>query len=186
MKELSLHILDVAENGIAAGADRIRIAIDENTEADRLRIVISDNGRGIPAEKIALVHDPFYTTRTTRRVGLGLSLLESAAKRCDGFMTIESTFGHGTTVTAQFRYGHIDRAPLGDMAGTLFALILGNPDIDFDYHHARNEKTFDFDTRKIKNEQGNRPVTHPGVMAYLMRLIRQGLAELAADGEPDA
>ncbi len=181
-----MHILDVAENGIAAGADLIRIVVEEDLKADWLRVVISDNGRGIPKEKIPFVRDPFYTTRTTRRVGLGLSLLEMAAKRCDGYMTIESDSGSGTTITAQFRYCHIDRAPLGDMAGTLFSLVLGNPDIDFDYHHRRNGKTFDFDTRKVRKELGNRPVTHPEVMTRLMGIIRQGLGELAEKERTDA
>jgi signal transduction histidine kinase len=135
MRELSLHILDVVENGITAGGDCIWIEVDEARKKDLLKIVIRDNGRGMPVEKLENIDDPFITSRTTRRVGLGLSLLAAAAKRCEGELRVNSEPGKGTEVEATFRYNHIDRAPLGDMAATIGTLILGNPGIDFIYAH---------------------------------------------------
>lgn len=171
MKELALHILDVAENGIAAGADRIEITVDEAPSANRITIVIADNGGGIPADVMARVTDPFYTTRTTRRVGLGLSLLENAARQCNGEMTIDSDPRRGTLITATFAHDHIDRAPLGDMAGTLMALIFGNPEVAVTFQHRIDGKEIIIDTEAIKAAFGNRSVTDPEVMAHVMAAI---------------
>ena len=107
MRELSLHILDVAENGITAGGNCIWIAVDEDRKADQLKIVIRDNGRGMPVEKLENIDDPFITTRTTRRVGLGLSLLATAARRCEGTMHVDSKPGKGTEISATFGLNHI-------------------------------------------------------------------------------
>ncbi len=178
MKELSLHILDVAENGINAGADRVRISVEEARLDNRLKIRINDNGRGIPADLIQKVTDPFYTTRTTRRVGLGLSLLESAARQCNGSMHVESVPGKGTTVTAVFAYDHIDRAPLGDMTGTLISLIMGYPDVAFEYIHSVNSRRFELNTVDIKNMFDGRPVSDPAVFRKLRTLLEQGLTRL--------
>jgi len=171
LKELSLHILDVAENGISAGADRLEITIEEDRAGNRLVIVIKDNGRGIPPDILAGITDPFYTTRTTRRVGLGLSLLESAARRCGGLMTIDSAPEKGTWVTATFAHDHIDRAPLGDMGATLISLIAGNPDVDFIYRHIAGDRDFSIDTGEIRKAFDNKPVTDPEVFRYLMDII---------------
>ena len=182
MKELSLHILDVAENGISAGADIVRVEVDEARAANRLKIVIADNGKGIPDDILRNVTDPFYTTRTTRRVGLGLSLLEAAASQCDGSMLIESAPGKGTRITAEFKYDHIDRAPVGDIAGTMITLIIGNPDVDFEYCHKIDEKQFFVDTRKLKEKFGGRPTTDPVVFQHLLAKLNEGL-DILKSGE---
>ncbi len=171
MKELALHILDVAENGISAGADRIEITVEETIPANRLTIAIADNGGGIAADAMERVTDPFYTTRTTRRVGLGLSLLQNAARQCDGTMTIDSEPGEGTRIAATFARDHIDRAPLGDMAGTLTALIFGNPGVEITYYHRIDGKEIIVDTMAIKAAFDNRPVTDPEVMQHIMTVI---------------
>ncbi|MGB9499662.1 MAG: ATP-binding protein [Dissulfuribacterales bacterium] len=178
MKELSLHILDVAENGISAGADFVRIEVDEACAENRFTIIITDNGRGISDDILSGVTNPFYTTRTTRRVGLGLSLLESAARRCDGSMCIESAPGKGTRIIAEFKYDHIDRAPLGDIVGTMTTLIMGNPDVDFKYCHQIDGKQFSVNTRDVKEESGSRFVTDAAFFQLLYKKLHNGLNQL--------
>jgi anti-sigma regulatory factor (Ser/Thr protein kinase) len=180
MRELSLHILDVAENGITAGGNCIWIEIDEARKKDQLKIVIRDNGRGMPVEKLENIDDPFITSRTTRRVGLGLSLLAAAARRCEGKLRVESRPGKGTEVEATFRYHHIDRAPLGDMAATLGTLIIGNPGIDFIYDHRIDGKDFFLDTREIKTQMEAHSLSDPALVYHLTESIRSSIAELAS------
>ena len=176
MRELSLHILDIAENGVTAGADCIHILVEEARVDDWLKIVIRDNGKGLPPEKRDKLTDPFVTTRTTRRVGLGLSLLSAAAQRCDGDLSVRSGPQNGTEVTATFRYSHIDRAPLGDIASTIAVLIMGNPDT-----HIIDGKDFRLDTREIKNEMEDRSLTDPIVIHHWTDSIRSSLQRLELD-----
>ena len=183
MRELSLHILDIAENGITAGADRIYILLEEARTTDLLTIKIKDNGQGMPAEKIKKLTDPFVTSRTTRRVGLGLSLLAAATERCEGKLTVKTEPGAGTEVGATFRYSHIDRAPVGDMAATITTLILGNPQIDFVYAHIIDDEEFTLDTRELKAEMGDQSLTNPVVIHHLAASIRNSLAQLTAKNE---
>ena len=182
MRELSLHILDVAENALTAGACLISIEVAESTPEDRMRISIHDNGRGMPEEKIRNIEDPFVTTRTTRRVGLGLSLLAAAARRCDGDIAVNAAPGRGTEVTATFRRSHIDRAPLGDMAATLGMLVMGNPHVDFVYSHRVDDRDFTLDTRELKRELEGVDLSDPVVASHLTESIRRSLKELAAGG----
>ena len=181
MRELSLHILDVVENGITAGADCIWIEVDEDRKADLLKIVIRDNGRGMPVEKMQNIDDPFITSRTTRRVGLGLSLLSAAAKRCDGTVRVDSQPGKGTEIVTTFRHSHIDRAPLGDMASTVTTLIIGNPGIDFIYFHRIEDKDFSLDTREIRSEMEDLSLSDPVVIHHLTESIRSALKKLTSD-----
>ena len=178
MRELSLHILDIAENGITAGADCIQILVNEARNEDLLTIVIEDNGRGMPAEKLQKPTDPFITTRTTRRVGLGLSLLAAAVDRCDGKLEIETEPGRGTRVEATFRYSHIDRAPVGDMASTITTLIMGNPQVDFVYTHIIDTQDFVLDTRDLKEGPQDQSLTNPVLIHHLTQSIRNSLNEL--------
>jgi hypothetical protein len=178
LRELSLHILDIAENGITAGADCIHIMVDEAPTTDLLTIKITDNGQGMPAAKIEKLSDPFVTSRTSRRVGLGLSLLAAAAERCDGELTVETEPGAGTEVGVTFRHSHIDRAPVGDMAATITTLIMGNPQIDFVYTHIINGEEFTLDTRELKAEMGNHSLTNPVVIHHLTASIRNSLEQL--------
>jgi len=184
LRELSLHILDIAENGITAGADRIHILLEEARTADLLTIKITDNGHGMPTEKIEKLTDPFVTSRTTRRVGLGLSLLAAAAERCEGRLTVKTEPGAGTEVGVTFRYSHIDRAPVGDMAATITTLIMGNPQIDFVYTHIINGEEFTLDTRELKAEMGDLSLTNPVVIHHLAASIRNSLGQLTAKSGP--
>jgi hypothetical protein len=181
LRELSLHILDIAENGITAGADCIQIEVNEKRAEDLLTIVIEDNGRGMPADKFQNPTDPFITTRKTRRVGLGLSLLAAAAERCEGNMAIDTKPGRGTRVEASFRYSHIDRAPIGDMAATITTLIMGNAQIDFVYTHIIDNNEFVLDTRQLKADAQDQSLTDPELIHHLTQSIRNSLKQLASN-----
>jgi anti-sigma regulatory factor (Ser/Thr protein kinase) len=141
MEDLSLHILDIAENAAAAGATRILIAVNENERLDRLTFRVSDNGRGMSAEEQARALDPFFTTGR-KRTGLGLPLLAQTADLSGGRLVIDSDLGVGTRVSAYFPYSHVDRPPLTKMAETMMTLIFGHPEIGFGYRHTRNGSRF--------------------------------------------
>lgn len=170
--------MDIIENGVAAGATLIELCVQEDRKNNWLRITISDNGSGMSEEVLQQAVDPFFTTRKTRRVGLGLSLIREASKRCDGEFSITSKKGEGTEVQASFRLDHIDLAPLGDMAGSMTSLIMGNSNVDFVYTHRVDGKVFHLDTRQIKEELDGIPINHPKVFAYLLNTIRDSLAGL--------
>ncbi len=178
MKELSLHILDIAQNSITAGANLVDITIVEDISADTLSITIKDNGKGMSEEFLQSVRDPFTTTRTTRKVGMGISLFESAATATGGNLTIDSTLGVGTAITANFTHSHIDRQPLGDMAETMVILLSGSPDIDFLYTHTINGKTFVFDTREAREILGGVPLDTIDVLQWVKEYVSENLAEL--------
>ena len=152
MEDLSLHILDIAENSIAAGAWTVEIRIVEDEERDRLVIEIIDDGRGMDVKTQQQALDPFFTTKEVRRVGLGLPLLKEAARAANGDLTIESKPGEGTRVTAIFQLSHIDLQPMGDMARTLETLVIGHPEVRFIYAHQREGQTLTFDSAQIRSE----------------------------------
>jgi hypothetical protein len=170
--------MDIVENGVTAGATRVHISVVEDTNRNLLRISITDNGRGIPEHRLDQVLDPFYTTKTTRRVGLGLSLFREASRRCDGEFTLRSKEGEGTEVSASFRLGHIDLAPLGDMASSMTSLIMGNPEVEFIYTHERDGRAFQIDTREIKEGLEDVAITHPEVIKTIGESIRECLQDL--------
>lgn len=180
MREIALHIMDIIENGLDAGASLITLSTTKDGKEKVLRISIKDNGRGIPDSMLEQITDPFVTTRTTRRVGLGLSLFKESAKRCDGEFDISSNQGEGTMVRASFRTDHIDTPPLGDMAGSLTSLIMTHPEVDFVYTHEADGNKFEMDTRQIKKELDDVPICHPEVMTHIARSIRESLEELKA------
>lgn len=178
MEDLSLHILDIVENSITAGATRIEISIVEDIKKDIFSIEIKDNGKGISEEILKKVIDPFYTTRTTRRVGMGLSLLAQSAKEAEGDISITSKEGVGTVVYAYFKHSHIDRRPLGNIIDTLVVLIAGNPAIDFLYEHKRGDNTYSIDTKEIRSQLGEIPLNSPGVIGFIKKDMQDGLKGL--------
>lgn len=180
MRELSLHILDILENSLNAGATVIHLEIEEEEARNSLRIVIQDNGRGIPGEVLPRIFDPFYTTRLTRRVGLGLSLFRECAKRCAGDLKIISREGLGTRLEATFERNHLDLPPMGNLSGSLMSLLFGQPDVDLVYTHSLNQRSFCLDTREIKKELDGVPINHPEVVNHLTEFIRESLEELRA------
>ncbi|MGC8603546.1 MAG: ATP-binding protein [Desulfomonilaceae bacterium] len=179
MEDLSLHVLDVAENGISAGASLLSISILEDPKADLLMIVIEDNGKGMNSTFLSNVLDPFVTTRSTRKVGLGLSLFQQSAVEAEGALNVQSTPGVGTKVTATMRYGHIDRKPMGDMASTILTLIEGNPSVDFVYNHRKNDMEYSLDTRDIRSMLKDVPLNHPQVVSLIKKNLAEGLRELS-------
>lgn len=175
MKELSLHILDIAKNSVRAKATLIEITIEENVKENFLLAEISDNGCGMSEELLKRVKDPFATTRTTRRVGMGIPLLTLAAEQCGGGVEISSEPNVGTKLTVRFLYDHIDRAPLGDMTGTIITLISGSPETDFLYTHKKNGKSFVLDTRELKKILGEVPLDEPEVLSWIDEYMAEGL-----------
>ena len=174
MRELSMHILDLAQNSIVANATLIEIEVIADTVADTLKIAIRDNGKGMSAEFLARIEDPFTTTRTTRRVGLGIPMFAEAAHSCDGDLAVQSKQGKGTTVEATFKLSHIDRAPLGDIASTLIALIAANPDIDIVYKQQVDATEFTLDTREIKAQLDGVPINEGAVLKWLGDFMIEG------------
>lgn len=148
MEDLSLHILDIAENSIAAQARKIEIRIEEDQEKDLLTVEISDDGKGMDEQMLTKALDPFFTTRTTRRVGLGLALLAQASRESDGTIEIDSKPHRGTTVKAAFQYHHPDRKPIGNMQETIQTLVIGHPEIEVLFEHTKDGTTYHFDTRE--------------------------------------
>ncbi len=178
MRELALHILDVLENAIEAGATRIDLTIREDTAEDLLVIEVVDNGRGMDDQTLRRVGDPFYTTRTTRHVGLGIPLLRAAAHRCNGALAIASQPGVGTRLHVTFQRSHIDRAPLGDMRATLLGALLSDREVDLRYQHRVDGREFAFDTAEMREALQGVPLSHPAVREWLEGFLAEGFAEL--------
>ena len=173
MRELSLNILDIAQNSLSAGAGLVTLTVDEDSGADSLTLRVEDDGRGMDADTLQRVRDPFYTTRTTRKVGMGIPLFRMAAEMTGGSLDIVSEPGKGTAVTASFRLSHIDRMPLGDMAGTVTALIRLNPGVDFVYRHTVDGRSFEMDTRELRAQLGDVPLSEPDVMEWIDGYLRE-------------
>jgi len=180
MLELSLHILDISENAVRAQAETVNITLIEEPQADRLTLEIRDDGKGMTADELLRVLDPFYTTKKVRRVGLGLPMLAQAAENAGGYFKIESTPSEGTAVLAAFQLSHVDRQPLGDLQGTIVTLIMGNPDIHFIYRHRHEQKEYVLDTNEIKNEIEDIPINHVEVIKFIRQDIAEGLKEINA------
>jgi len=177
MKELALHVLDIAENSISADADNISIEINESTIKNRMTIIIEDDGKGIKKDVLENITDPFVTSRKTRPVGLGLSLFKAAAKRCEGNFNIESS-NKGTKVKAVFKRDHIDRAPLGNISQTLISILLWDKNIDVQYIHTYNNKQFIFDTKEIKKELDDINITDGKIINWLKDYINENISEI--------
>jgi len=185
MKELALHILDIAENSVAARAQNIALWIDEDLQADRLLIRIQDDGKGMDEETARRVVDPFVTSRTTRKVGLGLPLLKAAAESCHGDLVIHSKPDQGATVEVTFQHSHIDRMPLGDVAATMLSLIVAHPEIhwrlEYTGRHPKGQQvpTFSFDDQPVKEPLGDVDLLcDPDVLAYLRGTLEEGIGDL--------
>jgi anti-sigma regulatory factor (Ser/Thr protein kinase) len=179
LQDLSLHVLDIVENSITAGANKVKITVSENNKDDKLILEIQDNGTGINKEKLANVTDPFYTTKESKNIGLGLAMLAQAAKQSNGNLEISSRKGQGTIITATFMYSHIDRKPIGNMTETLITLIMSKGmDIDLIYEHHKNDRNFIFDTEEIKKELRDVPINDPEVIEFLKENLTQHFKEL--------
>ena len=176
MKEISLNILDIAENSVKAGATLIEIGLTQTGTV--LQIVIKDNGCGMSPEILKRVENPFYTTRTTRSVGLGIPFYKLAAEQTGGKIRLSSAVGTGTTITADFTYGHIDRQPLGNMAETMLGLITSHPDLDFVYQHRVEDAQYTLDTREMRKSLGGVPLSESAVTLWLSDFLKENEAAL--------
>ena len=175
MEDLSLHILDIAENSIDAGAGRIDITIRDSESEDALVIRIRDNGKGMDEEIMRRIEDPFFTTKTVRNFGLGIPLLVQAVGECNGAFSIDSKKGEGTALVARFQRSHIDRKPMGDLGSTMMVLIGGHPEIDFTLTYERDDSTYTLDTSEIKRGLEGVPINLPEVLQYIRGDVNEGV-----------
>jgi anti-sigma regulatory factor (Ser/Thr protein kinase) len=182
MKEISLHILDIVQNSIRAKASEVSLAISESDSNDLYTISVTDNGAGIPENIIDTVTDPFVTTRTKRRMGLGLPLLKYHAEMTGGNLDIESEPGKGTKITASFSNHHIDRQPLGDIVGTLIILIAANPGIEFLYNHSTDKGSYSFSTAETKEYLGLTSLYDRELLEDLAEMLGENLKEIGVSG----
>ncbi len=185
MQDFSMHILDIAQNSVRAEAKDIAITVIEDTDKNLLSFSIEDNGCGMSPEMLKAVRDPFTTSRTTRKVGLGIPMLEQTCQQCNGYLEIESVVGKGTKLKAVMEHNHIDRPPMGDLAETVFLLIVSNTGHDFMYRHVYNNREYFLDTREVKEVLEDLPLTDPSVMEWLKANIQEGLTEITDVGDEE-
>jgi hypothetical protein len=181
MNEISLNILDVAENSVTADASLCEIDVSADSTEDTLTVVIKDNGKGMSEEVVKKVSDPFYTTRTTRKVGMGTSLFKMAAECTGGRFEICSALGNGTTVTAVFGLSHIDRMPLGDITATIHTLVTMHTGLDWVYRFSYDALSFELDTREIKAVMEGVPMNDPDVSGFVKEMLTENHTECGAD-----
>jgi hypothetical protein len=184
VKDLSLHLLDVCENSIKAGATQIKIMINEDEKKNELTLKIEDNGSGIDKEAVEKVIDPFYTTRKTRSVGLGIPMLAQAAREAGGNLFIKSKKGRGTVITANYIYNHIDRKPVGNIPETIISLLaMEGLDIDIIYTHTVNNRSFQFDSAEVRTKLQDINIKTPEVLSFLKEEIIKGISNIKSREE---
>lgn len=175
MRDISLHIMDIVQNSISAGATNIRLLIESKEADDILSITVEDNGRGIDKALLERITDPFTTTRTTRKIGLGIPLLMDSARMAGGDLAIKSLKGKGTTLRADFKITHIDRPPIGDLAETATSLIGGAPEIRYYLEFRNKNNTFRLDTQEIKERLGDVPINNFEVLLWIKEYVDEGI-----------
>ena len=178
MRELSDNIMDIAQNSISAGAALTEVHVKVSHADNLITITFRDNGCGMSEELVKSVIEPFTTTRKTRKVGLGLPLLKQTAEMTGGALDIQSTVGVGTTVTATFGLEHIDRPPMGDVAGAWFSLVVMNPEKDFLFTYDYDGQAFTFDTREIRAAVAPIPLNQMEISAWIQECLKSEINEL--------
>ena len=178
MRELSLNVLDIAQNSVSANASLVEIELIEDTEKNELLIGIYDNGKGMTPEQVENVRDPFFTTRTTRKVGMGIPLFKFAAEMTGGKLEIESEVGVGTKVRAYFKTDHLDFTPIGDMTSTIITLVTMNLHMDFIYRRKLDSNEFTVDTRQLKEILGDVPLNEPSIVSWITQYINENTKQL--------
>jgi hypothetical protein len=173
-----MHILDIVQNSITAKACLIQITISDSKINNIYRIEIKDDGYGMEAEIAQKVIDPYFTTRQTRKVGLGIPLFKQNAERTGGTFNLESNKGIGTVISASFEHNHLDRPVLGDIEGTIVLLAAANPEIDFIYKHKTDIGEYEFNTREIKQVLGETPINEPKMSKFMKEMIHENLVEI--------
>ena len=178
MRELSDNIMDIAQNSISAGATLTEVHVKVSHADNMITFVFRDDGCGMSEELVKSVVEPFTTTRKTRKVGLGLPLLKQTAEMTGGALEIQSTVGVGTTVTATFGLDHIDRPPMGDVAGAWFSLVVMNPEKDFLFTYDYDGQVFTFDTREVRAAVDPIPLNQMEISAWIKDCISTEINEL--------
>ena len=178
MTELALHILDIAKNSTRAKATKVTINVWVSTVKNELVIEIADNGSGMDEELLARVTDPFSTTRTTRKVGLGIPLFKQSSELCGGEFTIKSKLGEGTVTRATYELNHLDRVPMGDLAGSIAVLIGGSPEVDFTLDYRVDERQYLFSTEPIREIMEGIPLDEPEVLSYLQDMMAENIKNI--------
>jgi len=179
MFELSLHILDLVQNSVRAGATVVTIRIAYDPDTDTLLLELIDDGCGMDEALLQQVTNPFATTRTTRKVGLGIPMLKQLAELCEGTFSLQSQVGKGTTLSARFKMSSIDLPPMGDLPGTMRSLILGAPDRpEFVLEYSMGQQRFTFDTREVREALGGLSLAEPDILGWIAGYIAQGMAEV--------
>jgi hypothetical protein len=181
MKDISYHILDIVQNSLHAGATSVLIEMIEKTDDQTLLVSITDDGKGMNQEQLNQVTDPFYTSSSTKKVGLGIPLLKQNAELTGGSFRIVSELNKGTQVVACFKTGNVDMIPSGDSAMTMKLLIAANPEVDFNYRHRKDKKGFELNTSLIRKELGNIRLNQKEVLDYISDFINQGLKDISAE-----
>ncbi len=176
MKDLSLHLMDIAQNSIVAGAVQIKILLE--CADGMLRITVSDNGSGMGKQMLSKAADPFTTTRTTRKVGMGLPLLKHSAEMTGGYFKLSSEKGKGTVVEAEFMADSIDRIPLGDIDETMKVLICAHPELDYEIRFKNKQSTYELKTSEVKNFLNGVSIKNPDILQWIGESIREGLIEV--------
>lgn len=174
-----MHIIDIIQNSVCAGATEIGLKVALDKESDRLIVVVEDNGKGMSAEEVERLLDPFFTSRTTRRVGLGLPLLSQTAEQSGGELGVESEIGKGTRVTAIFQLSHIDRPPMGDLAGGFVLNVVSQPSVEFTFDYRVNGKEYSFSTLDVKRVLGDDFILERGAFRLLKELIASNIYEMS-------
>ena len=183
MRELSLNVMDVAQNSVRAEASLVRITVEESDKDDRLTIVIADDGCGMTEDQVRQVIDPFFTTRTTRKVGLGVPLFKLSAEQTGGSFDIQSKSGEGTVTTASYVKSHVDMTPLGDINSTVKILIQCNPQIDFVFTHSTDEGSFTLDTRELREVLGDVSLDTPDVLEWIGQYLEENTQNIYGGAE---
>lgn len=178
MKTIADHILDIAENSISAKATKIEIKIHTSVSENYYQLIIIDNGKGMDKETLQNVIDPFYTSRTTRKVGLGIPLLKQNAELTGGSLSLQSKLGEGTFLQANFIADSIDLVPQGDVADSVVFLAAMNPDIEFEFEYANEKGNYVFDTVEVKKVLEGVPLSQSDIRNYLKEMITENMQEL--------
>lgn len=173
MRELSLNVMDVAQNSVRADAKLVTITVEESETNHTLSISIQDDGCGMTEEQVQQVIDPFFTTRTTRKVGLGVPLFKMSAEQTGGKFEIKSEVGKGTLTKASYVTNHMDMTPLGDINSTVSILIRCNPDIDFVFIHSTDNASFTLDTRELREILQGVSLDTPDVLEWINEFLEE-------------
>ena len=175
MKELAMHVYDLMENSTAANSTEVKLTIRDSLKDNIYAFTIEDNGKGMTPEFMAKVTDPYTTSRTTRKVGLGLPLIKMNTENCGGGMKLQSEVGKGTRLDFWFQHNHWDRPPMGDLAGTIVMLCAAHEDIHIIYKHITDEDEFVFDTNEIKEALDGMSMNDVKVMGWLKDMVQENL-----------